>query len=49
MQINIIKNQSFLIRSLLELNENVRNFQCGTATCTFITDSGEFVDEYILF
>ncbi|PKY28942.1 hypothetical protein RhiirB3_445348 [Rhizophagus irregularis] len=28
-----------------ELVENDRIFQCGTVTCTFTTDSGEFVDE----
>jgi hypothetical protein len=39
------KNKPFSIRSLLELNENARHFQCETATCTFITDSGKFVDE----
>ncbi|CAG8748233.1 10942_t:CDS:2, partial [Funneliformis mosseae] len=31
--------------TLLELNENDRSFQCSTATCTFVTDSGEFVNE----
>ncbi|RHZ48524.1 hypothetical protein Glove_547g42 [Diversispora epigaea] len=33
--------------SLLELNENKRNFQCGTVTCTFTTDSREFINENI--
>ena len=54
--IKIIKgtkfNLIFFNRSLLELNENERNFQCGTVTCTFVTDSGEFIEfnnEYILF
>ncbi|GBB89609.1 hypothetical protein RclHR1_16340005 [Rhizophagus clarus] len=28
-----------------ELVENDRIFQCGTVTCKFTTDSGEFVDE----
>ncbi|PKK61175.1 hypothetical protein RhiirC2_792202 [Rhizophagus irregularis] len=28
-----------------ELVENDRIFQCGTVTCTFTTDLGEFVDE----
>ena len=28
-----------------ELVENNRTFQCGTVTCTFTTDSGEFVNE----
>ena len=28
-----------------KLVENNRIFQCGTVTCTFTTDSGEFIDE----
>ena len=28
-----------------ELVENDRTFQCGTVTCTFTTDSGEFIEE----
>ncbi|GES85276.1 hypothetical protein GLOIN_2v1475986 [Rhizophagus clarus] len=31
--------------TLSELNENNQTFQCGTATCTFVSDSREFVDE----
>ncbi|GBB94812.1 hypothetical protein RclHR1_24190002 [Rhizophagus clarus] len=31
--------------TLSELNEDNRTFQCGTATYTFVSDSGEFVDE----
>jgi hypothetical protein len=29
----------------VELIENNRSFQCGTVTCMFTTDSGEFINE----
>ena len=28
-----------------ELIRNNRSFQCGTVTCAFITDSGEFAEK----
>jgi len=28
-----------------ELKENHRIFQCGTATCKFVADSGEFSEQ----